>query len=474
MKLRNLFVLFILLTFNALSLFGSGDTSHELPPIWLVVPFIGLLAMIATGPLFYAHFWHHNYKYIAPGLGVLVAGYYVFALHDTHAPVHALAEYISFVSLLTPLFIASGGIMIRADVEGKPMTNLVLLIIGAVLANFIGTTGASMLLIRPFIRLNRDRIKPYLVVFFIFFVSNIGGSLTPIGDPPLFLGFLKGVPFEWTLIHVFPEWLFAIVCLSAVFLVFDRKNKTDLDKVETYYSGRYLVAGKSNFIFLIITVVAVFIDPNVLPWVPSLEIQGTRFSFVREIIQLTAGFLSFVLAEKRVLKRNEFSFEPIREVTFLFIGIFLTMMPALQLIGAFATTPQGQGAINEHSLFWFTGVLSAFLDNAPTYVNFLTASLAKFGLSETNPESVKAFANGTIQNIEDPLITIRYLKAISVASVFFGAMTYIGNGPNFMVKSIAEFNNIKMPSFFGYLIRFAIPILLPILILEWLVFFVLF
>jgi Na+/H+ antiporter NhaD/arsenite permease-like protein len=474
MNLRNLIIFFSLLIFSVLSVFGSDGGSHELPPLWLVIPFIGLLAMIATGPLFYAHFWHHNYKYIAPGLGLLVAGYYVFALHDTHAPVHALAEYISFVSLLTPLFIASGGIMIRADVEGKPMTNLILLIIGAVLANFIGTTGASMLLIRPFIRLNRDRIKPYLVVFFIFFVSNIGGSLTPIGDPPLFLGFLKGVPFEWTLIHVFPEWLFAIVCLSAIFLVFDRKNKTDLDKVETYYSGRYLVAGKSNFIFLVITVIAVFIDPNVLPWVPSLEIQGTRFSFVREIIQLSAGFLSFVLAEKRVLKRNEFSFEPIREVAFLFIGIFLTMIPALQLIGAFATTPEGQGAINEHSLFWFTGVLSAFLDNAPTYVNFLTASLAKFGLSETDPESVKAFANGVIENIENPQITIRYLKAISVASVFFGAMTYIGNGPNFMVKSIAEYNNIKMPSFFGYLIRFAIPILLPILILEWLVFFVLF
>lgn len=474
MSIRAIVIFVILLVLSVLTAFGSDGSSHELPPIWLVIPFIGLLAMIATGPLFYSHFWHHNYKYIAPGLGIIVAGYYVFALHNTHAPVHALAEYISFVSLLTPLFIASGGIMIRADVEGKPMTNLILLIIGAVLANFIGTTGASMLLIRPFIRLNRDRIKPYLVVFFIFFVSNIGGSLTPIGDPPLFLGFLKGVPFEWTLIHVMPEWLFAIACLSLAFFVFDKRNTTDIDQVKTYYSGRYLIAGKSNFIFLIITVLAVFIDPNVFSWVPSIEIQGARFSFVREIIQLSAGFFSFVLAEKRVLKRNEFSFEPIREVAFLFIGIFLTMIPALQLIGAFATTPQGQGAINEHSLFWFTGLLSSFLDNAPTYVNFLTASLAKFGLSETDPAAVKAFANGVIEGIENPEITIRYLKAISVASVFFGAMTYIGNGPNFMVKSIAEYNNIRMPSFFGYLIRFAIPILLPILFLEWLIFFVIF
>jgi Na+/H+ antiporter NhaD/arsenite permease-like protein len=467
-------LLSLLLTFLLTTLANASDGAHpgNLPPGWLVLPFIALLAMIATGPLFYPKFWHHNYKFIAPGLGILVAAYYLIALHDTHAPVHALAEYISFVSLLTPLFIASGGIMIRADFEGNPKTNLTLLLVGAMLANLIGTTGASMLLIRPFIRLNRDRISPYLIVFFIFFISNLGGSLTPIGDPPLFLGFLKGVPFEWTIVYVLPEWLFAMAALSVFFYIFDSRNKKDLDQVTTYYSGRYLVAGKNNFIFLGIAVLAVFLDPNIFPWIPSIEIQGTRFSFVREVIQLTVGYLSFAMAEKRVLKRNEFSFDPIMEVAFLFIGIFLTMMPALQLIGEFATTEQGKAAINTHSLYWATGFLSSFLDNAPTYVNFLTASMAKYGLDVNNPEMVRAFAAGTVAGIEPGTLSQIYLKAISVASVFFGAMTYIGNGPNFMVKSIAEFNGITMPSFFGYLVRYAIPILLPILFLEWIIFFV--
>jgi len=473
MNVKQILIFLSLIFFCVLPAMAS-DGVHDLPPLWLVIPFILLLAMIATGPLFYPHFWHHNYKYIAPALGILVAGYYVYVLEDSHNPVHALAEYISFVSLLAPLFIASGGIMIRADVEGKPVTNLILLIIGAVMANIIGTTGASMLLIRPFIRLNRDRIRPYLIVFFIFFVSNIGGSLTPIGDPPLFLGFLKGVPFEWTMIHLIPEWFFAIVCLSLFFYLFDKRNNTDIDHVKTYYSGRYLIAGKYNFIFLAITILAVFIDPNVISGVPYLEIKGARFSYVREVIQLSAGALSFFMAEKRVLKRNEFTFEPIKEVAFLFVGIFLTMMPALQLIGNFATTSAGQAAINQHSLYWSTGILSAFLDNAPTYVNFLTASMAKFGLNEGDPQAVKMFAEGLVEGIQEPHITVLYLKAISLASVFFGAMTYIGNGPNFMVKSIAEFNGIRMPSFFGYLVRFSIPILLPILILEWLIFFVLF
>ncbi len=475
MKSRSVLTyLSLILSVGISPLYASGGEAHSLlPPVWLVLPFVALLAMIATGPLFYPKFWHHNYKFIAPGLGIAVALWYILMMHDIHAPMHALAEYISFVSLLAPLFIASGGIMIRADFEGNPKSNLIMLLSGAVLANIIGTTGASMLLIRPFIRLNRDRISPYQIVFFIFFISNLGGSLTPIGDPPLFLGFLKGVPFDWTIIYVFPEWLFAMAGLSAFFYYFDSKNKKDLDHVKTFYSGRYLIAGKNNFIFLGIAIAAVFIDPNIFPWVPSLEIQGTQFSFLREIIQLTVSVLSFTMAEKRVLRRNEFSFEPIQEVAYLFIGIFLTMIPALQLIGAFATTEQGKEAINTHSLYWATGLLSSFLDNAPTYVNFLTASMAKFGLDIADPEAVRAFAAGTAAGVEPGYLSQSYLKAISVASVFFGAMTYIGNGPNFMVKSIAEFNGISMPSFFGYMIRFSIPVLLPILFLEWLIFFVL-
>ena len=212
----------------------SGDEAHgsegghgSKPAIWSVFPFMILLLMIATGPLFYEHFWHKNYPTIAVVLAVLVVAYYLFVLHNEHGPVHALAEYVQFISLLTGLYVASGGIMIMVDKKASPITNVVLLAVGAVIANIIGTTGASLLLIRPFIRLNKNRIKPYHIIFFIFVVSNIGGSLTPIGDPPLFLGFLKGVPFFWTMTHNLVPWAFAIVILLVMFYFLDRRNKAD-------------------------------------------------------------------------------------------------------------------------------------------------------------------------------------------------------------------------------------------------------
>ena len=198
-----------------------------MPAGWSIIPFVLLLLMIATGPLFYEHFWHKNYPLIAVILAAIVVSYYLFGLHNQHGPVHALAEYVQFIALLSGLYIASGGIMIQVDKEAKPMTNVVILLIGAVIANVIGTTGASMLLIRPFIRLNKNRIKPYHIVFFIFVVSNVGGSLTPIGDPPLFLGFLKGIPFFWTLTNNFVPWLIAVIALVVTFYFFDKGNNAD-------------------------------------------------------------------------------------------------------------------------------------------------------------------------------------------------------------------------------------------------------
>ena len=445
---------------------GAHDAGHA-PPAWTVIPFVALLLMIATGPLFYEHFWHKNYPKVAVIFAVVVVAYYLLVLHNTHSPVHALFEYIQFISLLAALYIASGGIMIDIDKKATPMANVLLLLTGAVISNLIGTTGASMLLIRPFMRLNKTRIQAYHVIFFIFVVSNIGGSLTPIGDPPLFLGFLKGVPFFWTLNHNSAAWAVAILLLLIVFYFFDKRNKINyLGDEEVEYTNKVQLIGARNFFWLALVIAAVFLDPNVLPWVPAITFEGQKFSFLREIIMLTVAFLSFKLANKKAIEGNDFSFEPIREVAFIFVGIFGTMMPALELVGAFAASPEGAKMISHNTLYWGTGILSGFLDNAPTYINFLTAALAAQGGSIGQLNDVVAFAEGGV--FHDSVLD---LKAISIAAVFFGAFTYIGNGPNFMVKSIAEQIGLKMPSFFGYIIRFSIPFLLPLLLVIWLIFF---
>lgn len=445
------------------------EAAHEHAPGWLVIPFVTLLLMIATGPLFYEHFWHHNYPKIAVGLAVIVVLYYLFVLHNVHNPVHALAEYVQFIALLASLFIASGGILIEVDKKSTPLANVLLLIVGALISNLIGTTGASMLLIRPFIRLNKDNIQPYHIIFFIFMVSNVGGSLTPIGDPPLFLGFLKGVPFFWTLEHNWPAWILALTILSILFYTVDRKMGKSADIPESddeiTYSNKITLTGTRNFLWLLVIIISVFLDPNVLEWVPAIHYDGQKFSFIRETIMFAVAYLSFRFADKKALKGNEFNFEPIREVAFIFIGIFGTMMPALELVGTFAQSEEGAAMITYNTLYWGTGLLSGFLDNAPTYLNFLAAAMASQGAEINIIQQVKDFALGNYLNSSFELM------AISIASVFFGAMTYIGNGPNFMVKSIAEQSGIKMPSFFGYILRFSIPILLPILFITWLVFF---
>ena len=454
------------------------------PPLFLVIPFALLLLMIATGPLFYAHHWHHNYPKYTLALGLLVSGYYLAVLGTSTPIMHALVEYISFIALLASLFVASGCILIKTDYAGTPKVNSILLLIGAVIANVIGTTGASMLLIRPYMRLNKGRIKAYHIIFFIFVVSNVGGALTPIGDPPLFLGFLRGVPFFWTVPHIWYIWLPTTLLLVGIFAVVDSRNKEEgigekiiegvedaggdprpgeaggLQPVQT--SSRVVIEGKQGFFWLAIIIASVFLDPNVLAWVPNLtEMFGVPFG-IREMIMFAVCFLAYKTADKKVLEGNEFNFEPIREVAWLFIGIFLTMQPALELIRLFAE--ENAASLGVTTFYFGTGLLSGVLDNAPTYVSFLSAAMGKFGMDVSNPEMVRIFATGNAE-------TAFYLQAISVASVFFGALTYIGNGPNFMVKAIAESSGVQTPSFVGYAVRYSLPILLPIYVVVWLVFF---
>jgi len=438
---------------------------HHKPAGWSVIPFVLLLLLIAASPL-YEHFWHHHYPKVAISLAIIVVVYYIFVLGNVHSPIHSGFEYFQFIALLTGLFVASGGIMIDVDKKATSGLNATLLLVGAVVANIIGTTGASMLLIRPFIRINRKRIKAYHIIFFIFVVSNVGGSLTPIGDPPLFLGFLKGVPFFWTLTHNFFPWLFGVIMLVIIFYFIDRRNKEGLEETpDESISNKASIRGSKSFIWLLIIILAVFLDPNVFDWVPAITYEGSKLSFVRELIMLTVAYFSYKTANKDILKANEFNFEPIREVALIFIGIFGTMMPALELVGLFAQSDAGSALINHNTLYWGTGMLSGFLDNAPTYLNFMAAGMASVGADMGVVADVTKFANG---GYEDSLIM---LKAISIGAVFFGAFSYIGNGPNFMVKSIAEQSGIEMPSFFGYIIKYSLTVLLPLYILVWLVFF---
>ncbi|WP_146894371.1 sodium:proton antiporter [Adhaeribacter aerolatus] len=440
-------------------------------PGFLIIPFLLLLGMIASGPVLFPHFWEHNYRYVAVSLGLLVLGYYLLVLHDHHMPAETLADYISFAVLLSSLYIAAGGIYINANARATPLINIIVLFTGACLANIIGTTGASLLLIRPFIRLNIHRIKPYQIIFFIFIVSNAGGLLTPLGDPPLFIGFLKGVPFFWTLQHLVLPWFIGVASLCAIFYYFDWKNRAEdytpkaevkqkIDqRIEFYFTG------KRNLVWLAIIISAIFLDPNVVPGLPAITVGEMRFSFIREIIQLTAAFFCYRYSSKTALNGNHFSFGPILEVVFLFFGIFFTMMPALQMASRLAASPAFSNLLNPDTVYWAAGSLSGFLDNAPTYANFLSLSMAKYNLSYSNVQDVHNFAMGMAGSPE----TYQLLEAISLGSVFFGAFSYIGNGPNFMVKAIAESAGIKMPSFFKYILAYSIPFLLPVLFLIWLV-----
>ena len=401
---------------------AGGDHSAAQPHPGMITFFALMLISIAVMPLWKPHWWHHNYPKVAVGLGAITASYYAFVLHDYHRLGHVAHEYISFISLIGSLFVVSGGIHIRVKGESTPIINCVFLFIGAVLANIIGTTGASMLMIRPWIRMNKYRITSFHVVFFIFIVSNCGGCLTPIGDPPLFLGFLRGVPFFWVLEACWPAWLMVILMLIGLFYFIDHKNflraPRKIRDMETAHE-EWKFDGLHNVFFILVILGAVFV-------------KGVPF--LSEAMMLLAAVASYVTTHRHIHEANDFNFEPIREVGWLFVGIFATMLPALQYLEHNAAQ---LGLNSPMKFYWLTGVLSGVLDNAPTYLTFLAAALGKEGLSLDSKADVLSFvvSNGV------------ELTAISLGAVFFGAMTYIGNGPNFMVKAISEHAKVRTPSF---------------------------
>jgi Na+/H+ antiporter NhaD/arsenite permease-like protein len=417
--------------------------------VW-VIPFALLLLSIAIFPLANKHLWEKSYPWIALGLGAITACHLIFQAGDTDALMHTAHEYVSFICLIGSLFVVAGGIHINVKGEATPVANCVFLLVGSVLANFLGTTGASMVLIRPWIRMNKYRLTAFHIVFFIFIVSNIGGGLTPIGDPPLFLGYLKGVPFFWVLENVWTIWLLAIVILLAVFFVVDTRNfkkaPASVRQKETGGGEEWRFLGGHNVFFLLMIIGAVFINKPL---------------FLREGLMILAAALSYKTTPKNVHESNDFNFEPIKEVAILFAGIFATMIPALEWLEHNASKI---GIESAGQFFWASGSLSAVLDNAPTYLNFLSAAIGLF----THPQSVAEHGAPVAALLAEHPV---YIRAISVASVFFGAVTYIGNGPNFLVKSIADQAKAKTPSFFGYFFRYSLPFLIPLFGLVWFLFF---
>jgi Na+/H+ antiporter NhaD/arsenite permease-like protein len=413
-----------------------------LPNPWMILPFAMLLVSMAAAPVLAPKWWHKYYPAVASGFGAITLVYYFFGLHASERVLHTAHEYLSFVALVGSLFVVSGGIHIVVKGGATPLANVIFLLAGAILANLLGTTGAAMLLIRPWIRVNQHRIQAYHIAFFIFLVANIGGCLTPIGDPPLFLGFLHGVPFWWVTTHCWPMWLLATGLLLGIFFVIDTLHVRRVPK-EYVVHETWKFDGFYNLMFLAIILGAVFVEKPV---------------FLREAIMAAAGVASYFMTQRhfrQIHEKNEFEFHPVKEVVILFAGIFATMMPALDWLGANARHILGAD-LRPEIFYWGSGSMSAVLDNAPTYLGFLSAL---GGASGTGDVAVLL-----AQHAADIL-------AISIGAVFFGAATYIGNGPNFMIKAVADQRGVRTPTFTGYIFKFTLPILLPVLVAVWLVFF---
>ncbi|MBF6630981.1 MAG: sodium:proton antiporter [Comamonas sp.] len=449
----------------------AADLDGARLSLWWAAPFAGLLLSIALLPLLAANFWHHHFgkvtaawslAFFVPLLLTHGAGTAVASL------VHAmLAEYVPFVILLTALYVVAGGIYIRGSLTGTPLLNTAILAIGAVLASLMGTTGASMLLIRPLIRANAHRSRVvHIVVFFIFIVSNAGGSLTPLGDPPLFLGFLKGVDFSWTLVHIWPQALFLIGVLLALFFVLDSWIlKHDDNRLPAPVSDATRAAigfdGKVNFALLAVVVGLVLMSGM---WKSDVvfNIAGTEVGLpgmVRDVGLIAVALVSLAITPKLVHSNNQFGWGPMQEVAKLFAGIFLTIIPVIAMLkagvdGPFASIVRAvtnpDGTPNTTMYFWATGVLSSFLDNAPTYLVF-------FNTAGGDPAVLMTALAPT-------------LVAISAGAVFMGANSYIGNAPNMMVKAIAEDRGVRMPSFFGYML-WSVGILVPLFVMMTFIWF---
>ena len=444
-------------------------------PLWLCIPFAGLLLSIAIMPLVKAEWWEKNRGWAVLAWSILFI--IPFAVkYGTGATTETVLEclvndYLTFIVLLFGLFCVSGNINLEGDLVGSPRMNTGLLAVGTLLSSCIGTTGASMLLVRPMIQMNSWRKnKSHIMVFFIFLISNMGGCLTPIGDPPLLMGFMRGVPFTWSL-HLFPILIFNMIILLTVFYFIDRKAyrkdiaigmRPDISKPTTTFK----VNGLHNIIFMIMIVGAVILS-GILPGMKAFQkVDGSVISIpiygnvslsipsvIEIVIILLAAFLSFKTTKTEVRTKNHFTWGAIQEVAVLFIGIFVTMQPALMILKAKGAS---LGLTRPFEMFWATGALSSFLDNTPTYLVFLTTA-GTLGSAAGIATTV-----GTV--------AVKMLLAISCGAVFMGANTYIGNAPNFMVKSISDENGIKMPSFFGYMLC-SLKYLIPVFIIDTLIFF---
>lgn len=448
---------------------AAGFDATQMSLLW-GIPFAGILLSIALFPLFAPKIWHHSFGKITAAwtLLFLIPFAAVYGMGETvHTVAHALiAEYIPFILLLWALFTVSGGILVKGNIHGSAKTNTIILALGTFLASLMGTTGAAMLLIRPLLRANDGRKhQVHVVVFFIFLVANIGGGLTPLGDPPLFLGFLKGVDFMWTVKHMLMPVLISSVVLLVVFYLIDThfwKKEDERLSVDPTPDSNIRIEGKINFVWLLVIIAAVLMSGI---WKSGVEfdILGTPVTLqniVRDVIFIIVGIVSLKTTATEIRRGNDFDWGPIEEVGKLFLGIFITIAPVLAMLkvgldGHFAPlvslAHNAQGEPINAIYFWMTGMLSAFLDNAPTYLVF-------FNLA--SGEAVELMT--TLENT---------LLAISMGSVFMGALSYIGNAPNFMVKAIAEQNRVKMPSFFGYM-AWSFGILVPLFILHTLIFFI--
>jgi Na+/H+ antiporter NhaD/arsenite permease-like protein len=407
-----------------------------------MVPFGIVLLVIAIGPTLFHAWWNKHYAKLVLSVAAVTLIYYLTRMpHGAEAIFRTAHDYFGFIALIGSLYVVAGGIHIHVGGEYTPLVNVLFLFIGAVLSNFLGTTGASMVLIRPWLRMNQHRGAAHHVVFFIFIVSNVGGCLTPVGDPPLFLGFLKGVPFWWVAQKCWPMWLFGVGVLLAIFYVIDARNLRQhastsqlSERKLPHESRKWKFDGLPNVACLAIILAAVFVTKPLL---------------LRETIMITAALISWVTTKPSVHEANHFHWHPLIEVVILFAAIFITMIPALDWLRINATLTFGTPGVA--AVYWTSGGFSSVLDNAPTYLAFFTAL---FGESYA-----QAASNGA------------HLIALSVGAVFFGANTYIGNGPNFMVRSIAASRHVPTPTFFGYVLKWTLPVMIPLLIALWLIFF---
>ena len=464
-----LFCFFILLL-PGMGFSAGQDAPHiigsELSILW-VIPFVGILLSIAIFPLIIPHFWHRHFGKISFfWAAVLIIPFIIkhglsIILYEL---IHVtLLEYLPFIILLLALFTISGGIRLTGTLVGKPVTNLVIILVGTFFASWMGTTGAAMLLIRPLIRANAKRqYKVHTIVFFIFLVANIGGSLTPLGDPPLFLGFLKGVSFFWTTTAMFKPMLFMVISLAIIYFIIDsylfNQEQPIEDDEEIHKLG---LEGSFNLLLLCGVIASVLLSGF---WHPDVHfsvyhVRVELQSLARDLLLLILTATSWKLTPKPIREANEYTWFPIAEVAKLFAGIFVTIIPAIAILkagtaGALSSVIESvskDGESVNYMYFWLTGLLSSFLDNAPTYLVF-------FNTAGGDPV--------TLMNAQ-----YNTLLAISAGAVFMGANTYIGNAPNFMVKSIAESSGIEMPSFFGYLVKYSLPILFPLYFIVMYIFF---